>query len=325
MSEVMNRFTGLVVVWCFVLLSPASAAAGIIIVKTGTSISAETAFTVSNKFGVSGGTIDDPGRSGAEVFPGGSGAGSEFLANDSDALHHEVIFAGAYQNWGIFGGDAGVDIRADLGNFAEGWRADAQGVSVEDWTITGGTGVGFLKLGFQLTGSITSGSSLGDQFAGATISISVQTNAFPPGGQGQAGGMSAGGFHGNGLYETDFNWGGPLAFTFGIPVTVRITSTIDAFTSGNTNGFTGTAVADFAHTSTLSHIGVTDLFGNPVSNFEITASSGTQYDANGVHFSDTNGAVPEPSAIVLWGIGGLCLTIVSLRRHRRSGHQARVM
>ncbi len=61
---------------------------------------------------------------------------------------------------------------------------------------------------------------------------------------------------------------------------------------------------------------MTDVFGNPISNFKITASSGTQYDANGVHFSETNGEVPEPSSVVLCAIGGLFLTIVSLRRRR---------
>jgi RNA polymerase sigma factor (TIGR02999 family) len=48
-------------------------------------------------------------------------------------------------------------------------------------------------------------------------------------------------------------------------------------------------------------------------------ADGTQYDAAGVHFSDGNGAIPEPSSIILWGIGVLCLTVGRLRRRRRAG------
>src|SRR5258708_28485934 len=109
-GEVMNRFTGLVVILGLFILSPGSAPAGVITTQPGTFISAETDNNYSNKFGFSGGNTNGD-RPGAEVFTGGSGAGSEFLANGSDLLHHEVTSAGVYQNWGIFGGAAPVAIR----------------------------------------------------------------------------------------------------------------------------------------------------------------------------------------------------------------------
>jgi hypothetical protein len=64
--------------------------------------------------------------------------------------------------------------------------------------------------------------------------------------------------------------------------------------------FIGGALADFSHTETLSSIGVTNAFGNPINNFQITASSGTHYDANGVQLAS---AVPEPSSIILCAVG----------------------
>src|SRR5262249_40406397 len=99
----------------------------------------------------------------------------------------------------------------------------------------------------------------------------------------------------------------------------RITSIVEVSTGIDGEGaFQGKAIADFSHTETLSHIGVTDRFGNPINNFHITASSGTQYDESGVHLVPANGAIPEPSSMGLGATGALVLSTGCLWRRRRA-------
>jgi hypothetical protein len=316
----MNRFfTGLVVVFAYVILFPATVPAGAITTAPGSFISVQLADSFRSPFGFSGGIINTADVSGSAVFGGGvgSGIGESFLSSEPDSSGHISFSTAAYQDFGIFGGAAAIDFATNRLGATQGVRVDALGQSLEVWTITGGVGQGFLHFGWLVSGSTLSTASFGGA-SDAFMTIDVATSFFPPlspfgGNQGE---LNTGSIHGGGFYEATGNVGGPLAFVFGKPVTVRITSIVDVRTDSGGGDFLGGAIADFSHTATLSHIGVTDLFGNPVSDFEITASSGTQYDANGVHFSDTNGAVPEPSSIILWGIGTLFLTVVGLRRRR---------
>jgi hypothetical protein len=277
--------------------------------------------TYGNQFGHSGGIINVADVPGSVVFGGGvgSGIGESFGSNSADANGHTSFTTAAYQDFGIFGGLAAIDFGENRINAGpQSWRIEAFGVSQEQWTITGGVGQGFLHLGWLVSGSTLSMASF-DGTSDAHMQIDVQTSYFPRlndfvSNIGEAGAsMHVGGFYP--ALNIDGQKG--LPFIFGVPLTIKTTSLVQALTDG-INVFEGGATADFSHTETLSHVGVTDLFGNPISDFHITASSGTQYDANGVHFSETDGAVPEPSSIILWGIGGLFLTIGSLRRRRWS-------
>jgi hypothetical protein len=87
----------------------------------------------------------------------------------------------------------------------------------------------------------------------------------------------------------------------------------DSILSGNGAGFT-TSLSDFSNTLTF-------VEGAPV--FDLPAGyTASSLEAGIVNnrFTPADGAavVPEPSSIILWGIGGLFLTIGSLRRRRRA-------
>lgn len=76
----------------------------------------------------------------------------------------------------------------------------------------------------------------------------------------------------------------------------------------------GEALAEFAHTASLTGISLTDASGRPITDFSITSQSGTLYDANGAHLAEV-APVPEPAtwALMLAGFGTIGAT---LRRRR---------
>jgi hypothetical protein len=313
-------FTGAAVVLTFVLLSPATTPAGV------TSLSVQLLDGFPDRFSANNSIIDTAVIPGSAVFGGGvgSGTGESFGFNFADTNGHISFFAAAYQDFGIFGGEASVDFAANGIGATDGELAEAVGVSHEDWTITGGVGQGFLNLGWTVSGATSSGATQGGE-SDARMQIDVLTAYFPRlndfvSNTGEVGASMLGG----GFYPAVNLAFAPhgLPFIFGEPLSITTTSLVHARTGYSGIGdFLGSAIADFSHTETLSHVGVTDLFGNPISDFHITASSGTQYDANGVHFSDdTQAAVPEPSSMILWGIGGLFLVIGSRRRRKRAGY-----
>ncbi len=92
----------------------------------------------------------------------------------------------------------------------------------------------------------------------------------------------------------------PFYFTFGSPFTLyfslQAATGTEAVLSGGgyvleSGSGSGTGVADFSNTFTLSRLAVEDAGGNPVSGALFSSDSGTIYGQDGV--------VPEPSALLL--------------------------
>lgn len=99
----------------------------------------------------------------------------------------------------------------------------------------------------------------------------------------------------------------PIVFGQAVDISFQMNTVLNVydFTAGSS------AVADYAHSSMLTGIDIKDANGNPVSNFSISSSSGTQYTPNGV--------VPEPNAIFLTAtvIGAVGLRLRTKQRRNR--------
>jgi hypothetical protein len=106
----------------------------------------------------------------------------------------------------------------------------------------------------------------------------------------------------------------PIPFIAGVPVNVEAILgaelelyCVDAFPVGfGCGSWSGGAFSDFSHTATLTGITLVDSSGNPITDFTVSAASGTPLDANGVV------AAPEPMTLCLLGTG-----LLWIRRMRR--------
>lgn len=162
----------------------------------------------------------------------------------------------------------------------------------DEYTVTGGTGQGTLRMGFTVTGTRTSANNAG---AGFTFQVLPVLN-----GQlqwAQVRGASQG---------PDGRYVAQLPFTFGVAAEYMIYFYALAQTSNWRDG--GYAEADYGHTALLTRIDVVNAAGQGVPNFGIQSASGRVYSANGV--------VPTPPVWALLGLGFAALRVRQRGRSR---------
>ncbi len=162
------------------------------------------------------------------------------------------------------------------------------------FTITGGTGTGWLEITFAIDGttSLTSSGTLDGPIAQG--SLSVFRGVF---GQGGLSFVSGTGFTGNKTFTTaaiQFTYGQPFALTFD---SAAFIDPADYLTSATLYNLSGTA--NFGSTITVSQLAVFGDAGatQPVNNFTVTADSGTIYP------TASQAATPEPASLCLIGAG----------------------
>jgi hypothetical protein len=163
---------------------------------------------------------------------------------------------------------------------------DADSGFEDTLTITGGTGSAFLGLGFDVTGSAIWTTTAGDAFTQGALSVfqgTVSTGTFAFG-EGFTGSTTVAG-------SIPFTYGTPFTFSVLFSAFAPVT---DAFEMNNYD-FAGTA--NYENTAKISLFGVfadADL-QTEVSGIQVTAESGTNYAKLA--------SVPEPSTLILLGVG----------------------
>lgn len=290
------------------VLAPAASAA---------SLSAETRICVGFTGSASNPQLAcAPGSSGGggTAIIGGSGVGSGInVPFQSDGFGTEVSASAAVlQDYGVFRGYAHyhkIDQHPDL--FGGSYGANAWGSYEDTWTILGGNGQGRLQLTYTVTGDVSAdlfvAGGKGTESAGGSLNISVSVDSVTGG----ALSLQTGGTY-------PILPGGPdaLLFTFGVPFKLGV---IHGLSVGGgydrldpPDFFQLDAHASFEHTAILSGVAITDRFGNPITNFSITAESGTQYPL-------AVGAVPLPAAMLSFASAFAALSLVRRRPFMRAG------
>ncbi len=183
-------------------------------------------------------------------------------------------------------------------------------------TFTGGTGIGYVKYGFTVDGSL-----FAEHGSEAQVNLAFTTPGNTPqfafaarvgGGTSSVGASYTPGFTGFTSDDTSVSGSG-VVYTYGIGITFGTAAAFEyGLRSVSYAGiFTGDASSNFIGTARLTSIAVTDSLGNPV-DFTATSASGTRYDASGAHVSAA-GVVPEPATWLMMIIG-FGLLGVELRR-----------
>ncbi len=231
---------------------------------------------------------------GGAVLLGGSGAGSgiNYPFTDQNGTEFSAT-AVALQDYGIFRGLAQVHVLEQNPNLFGGtYAANAFGTSNETLTIGGGTGIARLLLSFTVTGNATGNLFVTDghgaETAAANLGIGVSINSV----FGGAVSVSTAG-----TYALNLNGPNAMLFTFGVPFDLQIVHSISVGAGYDRlhppTFFQADANASFEHTSLLTGIAATDLFGNPFSAITINAASGTLYPL-------LPGPDPVPLPAALW-------------------------
>ncbi|MEQ8663108.1 MAG: hypothetical protein RLW62_20015 [Gammaproteobacteria bacterium] len=280
------------------------------------SLSAETRFC----FGFTG-AVDNPRLNcgsggpqgtGSGVIIGGSGVGSginvPFRATGGNELSAS---AAALQDYGVFRGYASyhvVEQGPDV--FGGVYAANGWGTFTDTWTIHGGAGFGRLQLTFTVDGGTTASAFVldgnGSESAASALEISARVDSI------FGGGLS---LDSAGTYTLVPNGPDAMRFVFGVPFELSVLHGI--YAGGGYDRldppsfFQLDASATFQHTSRLTGVAVTDLFGNPIAAFTLTTQSGTQYPLA------VPSAVPLPAGLWLLA-GGLPVVLAGRSRRARS-------
>lgn len=205
------------------------------------------------------------------------------------------------------GGTSSISGASGTTNLTDYSSAYGQSYFADSWTITGSTGTGTLQLAFALDGSYDFSQPHAGVVAGFSLvnldasSYSDGTPTFPSGGPGTISKSV--------ILSTSFTFGTPLDFL------VSLTAGSNLYDLGNDIG----SSLDLSDTAQMTAIVVKDAAGNVIP-FDLATGSGASL------FSDLapgipTAAVPEPSALALFGAGLIALLWLSgfSRRRRRSG------
>ena len=182
--------------------------------------------------------------------------------------------------------------------------ASATAIASDTFTITGGTGTGYLKLVFNIDGT-TSLISSGD--LDGPIAQGIFTLYRGQFGSGTSF-LSSIGFTGDTIYNSpliSFTYGVPFALTFWVDAFV---DAADYLASANLYSIDGTA--DFGNTITLSQLFLFDSTGLNQINGNVSSESETQYN---VAAAAPNG-VSEPPSLILLLSGLLCAGFMRRRQ-----------
>jgi len=241
---------------------------------------------------------------GGGVIVGGSGVGSGInIPFSVNAYGGELsATAEALQDYGIFHGYAAIHKRDPYANtFGGVYRARAAGEVLDTWTFTNGVGTGLVNFAFTIDGGGSATFSIvdgqGDESAQADLAILLYMS--PANKPNQSATLCC--VTSPGTYMLTPGIGNGIRFTYGEPLNVQLLTIVTAgggYDRLNPPSFYELdAVAAFAHTAILSGIFVTDELGNAVTDFELTAASGTRYPLS------ANQPVPLPPAFGLLLIG----------------------
>jgi hypothetical protein len=219
---------------------------------------------------------------------GNANFGYAFLAS---AVQDYLTFHGSALSSGFRNGPSGLE-------YFQTW---ATGSITETLTIPSAPvgapfgSVGHLMLGWDVTGSVSPGSS-----GSAYMGIFAHTSPSLPNTSSNTVAIYA-----NGHY----NLGSPMSFYYDTPFTVTIDSNVFAAVAYDYSGiyspapsplpatFTNTSSANFLHTALLTSASALDAFGNPLEGTTINTSSGLPFPL----------PVPEPGTLSLLALGGLAL------------------
>lgn len=252
------------------------------------------------------------------VIIGGSGEGSGInVPFSADPYGGEFsASATALQDYGVFRAHAAIHVvQQSPGPYGGVYRAMAAGEFRDTWTITGGTGAGRFNLAFAIDGatSLTLVSVDGDPGASASATLSMSMSMAPQNQPSQGATLCC--VTAAGTYVLLPGTGTGLNFIYGEPFNISVLTIVNAGGGFNRlnppSFFQLDAVASFEHTAILSAILVTDLSGNPISNFAVSAASGTQFPIAAT-------TVPLPAGYGLL-LAGCCLARQLGRRRGVSG------
>ena len=244
-----------------------------------------------------GGTYSDSGYDG-RPNPGESSVSHGYILVDPNGSYNygsEAAGAGAFGWFSLFTFAGGTE----SGNAQVYVSSRTQMYYSDSITVSGGTGVGTVRIPFLVDGGVSLATSSGALF-GFTFCQSIPTGS-PSGGVGcSVNGLpayfndqppnvaflsSAPSF--SQLFNLDF----PVPF--GVPYDLNFTVTLQSGAAGPV----GSSTADFAHTGIAQPAQVFDGLGTLIPNATIVAQSGFDYFA----------PVPEPGGLILACTGMLLL------------------
>ena len=243
-------------------------------------------------------------------FGSSSFSGSAAATAGFDQLHVSAsaqITGYSNQSYESLCGPSSICGPGGIGPALEPARATA--IASDTFTITGGTGTGYLKLVFNIDGttSLVSSGDLDGPIAQGIFTLY----------RGQFGGgtsfLSSVGFTGDTVYNSpliSFTYGTPFALTFWVDAFVDVA---DYLPSANPYSIDGTA--DFGNTITLSQLFLFDSTGLNQINGNVSSASETQYN---VATTAPNG-VPEPPSFAILLVGLVYARVMRRRRGAACG------
>lgn len=229
-----------------------------------------------------------PAASGGAVIPGATGIGVGLTrhVNEPGVIFDVFMNAVGAEDYGVFRASASVNAfgEANSAQSGESFGAAVEGTDTEQWTITGGTGAGFLELAWTISGSGSRPAAELGGTASAFLLILATAN-----GESQSIDVTA-----PGVYQ---GAGSLIPFQFNVPFTITFNNEVSAGfgVTDTSQGLNGSASASFSDTSTLTGVTITDILGNPVSGAKIMSDAGIQFPLT----PPVETATPEPRSLPL--------------------------
>src|SRR5579872_1159697 len=251
-----------------------------------------------------------PAASAGDVIPGATGVGAGVTRHQTEpgAIFDAFMNAVGAEDYGVFRASASVNVfgEANSASYGEGYGAAVQGTDTQQWTITGGTGSGYLTLAWTISGSGSQPAAEVGGNASAFLSILASANGSSEG---------TGDVVTSGVYP---GLGGRIPFQFGVPFAITFFNDVEATFAviDTSQGLNGSASASFADTATLTGATITDQFGNPIPGAQIMSDAGLQFPLN------PPVETPEPGSLVLVLSALAAAGLTRCRRRPSDGPQA---